>query len=294
MNRLLDYISKSVSLVDRRLEELLPFAQQRPETLHEAIRYSVLGGGKRLRPILTLAAFDAVSRDGSNRFAALDAGCSVELIHAYSLVHDDLPAMDNDVLRRNRLTCHKAFGEAIAILAGDALQALAFSTLAAALPEKAAFTVRELAQASGSTGMVGGQMLDLESEGSLQDLELIGQIDRWKTGAIIACCCRLGAIIADSDTIELEKLTAYGQAIGLLYQITDDLLDITSNTKNLGKSTGKDAKAGKLTYPAALGVKGARELALETAGKAKSEIAGFNKNALMLRMLVDYILERKK
>ncbi len=290
MDRLKKFIEELGPEVEQRLAKLLPYNDQRPQALHEAMRYAVLGGGKRLRPIIAAAAFTAGG--GGDRSPVIDAGCAVELIHAYSLVHDDLPAMDNDVMRRNRLTCHKAFGEATAILVGDALQALAFEVLAGCAGSYAALAVTELAKASGSVGMVGGQMLDMENEGKEQNIDEIERIDKWKTGALITCCCRLGGLFAKVDDAVMQSLTQYGNAIGVMYQITDDLLDLTVDQEQMGKATGKDGKSGKLTYPAALGVEEAREKAEEMNGAAKHAIKDFGKEALYLRLLADYLLNR--
>lgn len=292
MDRLKKFMADTAVLTEKRLEHILPFADLRPEVLHEAMRYSVLLGGKRLRPVLTMAAFDASRGAPERRACALDAGCAVELLHAYSLVHDDLPAMDNDTMRRNRLTTHKAFGETIAILAGDALQALAFGTGAAADPDKAGTAVAELAKAAGSTGMVGGQVLDLEGEGKNPDLEEVERIDRWKTGSLFTCCCRLGCIMAEGSGHQLAALTNYGHAIGVLYQITDDIMDITANQDKLGKAPGGDRQVGKLTYPAALGLDGATEMALRKSVEAKDAVQDFGKEALFLRLLADYMVDR--
>ncbi|MCD8349141.1 MAG: polyprenyl synthetase family protein [Planctomycetaceae bacterium] len=292
MDRLLAYMKEMAATAEKRLELLLPYADLRPENLHEAMRYSVLGGGKRLRPLLTMAAFEAAGGQESERPRALDAGCAVELLHCYSLVHDDLPAMDNDSMRRNRLTTHKAFGETTAILVGDALQALAFKVLAESAGPRAGRAVVELANAAGSTGMVGGQMLDFEGEGKQQVLEDIERIDRWKTGALFTVCCRLGAIMAGADDTALASLTEYGNAIGLLYQISDDIMDLTATAEKLGKTPGKDKVVGKLTYPAALGVDGARTAVMEKSVQAKDAILGFDKQALYLRLLADYLLDR--
>lgn len=290
MDRLTRFMDDMIKGIDNRLSALLPYTDQRPEVLHEAMRYAVLGGGKRIRPIIAVASFLAAG--GSGDEGALDAGCSVELIHAYSLSHDDLPAMDNDDMRRNRLTCHKAFGEATAILVGDALQALAFEVLALAAGDKAGPAVAELAKSSGSVGMVGGQMLDIEGEGKEQNIEEIERIDRWKTGALITSCCRLGGIFAGADKAKMDALTEYGKALGVMYQITDDLLDLTADMKAMGKATGKDAKKGKLTYPAALGVEEAKDLAEKNNNIAQHAIKDFGKEALYLRLLADYLLDR--
>ncbi len=292
MDRLIAYMHETAAAADKRLDGILPFADLRPAVLHEAMRYAVLGGGKRLRPLLTLAAFDAACGKPEARERALDAGLAIEILHAYSLVHDDLPTMDNDTMRRNRLTCHKAFGETIAILAGDALQALAFKTMAVASADKADKTVAELGSAAGSTGMVGGQTLDLEGEGKSQILEDIERIDRWKTGSLFTCCCRVGGIMADANPDALENLTAYGDAIGVLYQITDDIMDATATEEKLGKAPGKDKIAGKLTYPAALGIDGAKDMVAEKSAQAKTAVQDLGKEALYLRLLADYLLDR--
>ena len=292
MDRLKAFMRETAAAVDKRLDQVLPFADLRPETLHEAMRYAVLGGGKRLRPLLTLAAYDAAGGGAEDRFRALDAGCAIELMHDYSLVHDDLPAMDNDSMRRNRLTCHKAFGETMAILVGDALQALAFKVLAESAGGMASRVVTELAAAAGSTGMVGGQVLDFEGEGKTQNIEEIERIDKWKTGALFTCCCRIGGILAGASDVKLACLTEYGDAIGVLYQISDDILDVVGHAEVLGKTPGKDKVVGKLTYPAALGIDGAREATVKKCSQAKNAILDFDKEAVYLRLLADYLLER--
>lgn len=292
MDRLLAYMKETAAAVEKRLDAILPFADMRPENLHEAMRYSVLGGGKRLRPLIALAAYDAAGGSAANRGRALDAGCAVELMHCYSLVHDDLPTMDNDSMRRNRLTTHKAFGETMAILVGDALQALAFKVMGEACGPRTGAVVIELAQAGGSTGMVGGQVLDFEGEGAEPDLDVIERIDRWKTGALFICCCRVGAIIAEAGPEALEALTEYGKAIGVLYQISDDILDVTASESKLGHTPGKDKAVGKLTYPAALGLEGARQMVTEKSGQALDAIHDFGKEALYLRLLADYLQDR--
>lgn len=292
MDRLLAYMKETAEAVEKRLDALLPFADMRPDDLHEAMRYSVLGGGKRLRPLITLACYDAARGPSAERERALDAGCAIELLHCYSLVHDDLPAMDNDSMRRNRLTTHKAFGETLAILVGDALQALSFRVMGESGGSHAGRVVSELGCAAGSTGMVGGQVLDFAGEGKMQNLEEIERIDKWKTGALFVCCCRCGAILAGADEKDIESLAEYGKAIGVLYQISDDILDLTANAAKLGKTPGKDVAVGKLTYPAALGLDGARQAVSDKAGQALSAIRGFGKEALYLRLLADYLLDR--
>jgi geranylgeranyl diphosphate synthase type II len=294
MDRLLQFIKESSAIVEERLEALMPYADMRPEVLHEAMRYAVLGGGKRLRPVLTLAAYDAAGGQASERNRAVDGGCAIELIHCYSLVHDDLPCMDNDSMRRNRLTTHKAFGETIALLVGDALQALAFRVLGDSAGPFAGPAVSELACAAGSTGMVGGQVLDFEGEGKTQNIDEIERIDRWKTGSLFTCCCRIGGILAGAgiDSDAMKALTGYGDALGVLYQISDDIMDMTENAGDLGKTPGKDAAAGKLTYPAALGLEAAKEAVAQKSVEAGNAIRNFGKEALHLRLLMDYLLDR--
>ncbi|MDR2391889.1 MAG: polyprenyl synthetase family protein [Planctomycetota bacterium] len=292
MNRLEVFMQETAADVEKRLDYFLPYADMRPEILHQAMRHSILGGGKRLRPCLVLAAFEAAGGPEPDRPRTLDAACAIELLHCYSLIHDDLPSMDNDSLRRNRLSCHKAFGEAVAILAGDALQALAFRVMAMASGPLAGPAVAELAAAAGSTGMVGGQALDIEAAGTGQTLETIEWIDRWKTGSILACCCRTGAIFAGAGDEITAALTAYGETIGVLYQISDDILDLTADVKKLGKTPGKDAVAGKLTYPAARGIEKAREMVAEKCSLAKSVLQRFGKEALYLRLLADFLRDR--
>ncbi len=287
MDRLKRFMRETGDAVRLRLEAILPYADLRPENLHEAMRYAVLGGGRRLRPILALAAFDAVGGGAEARPRAIDAGCALELMHCYRIVHDDLPCMDNDSMRRNRLTCHKAFGETTAILVGDALQALAFRTLAGASGSLASETVAEMACAVGSTGMVGGQFLDFEGEGKSQVLEEIERIDRWKTGALFTACCRIGAILGGADEEALASLTAYGEAIGVLHQIADDIADDTADSSG-------DVHGKKLTYPAALGMEGAREAITEKSIEAKDAILDFGKEALHLRLLADFLLDRSE
>ncbi|MDR1534348.1 MAG: polyprenyl synthetase family protein [Planctomycetota bacterium] len=292
MDRLRRFMREVAAQAETRLEGMLPYPDLRPETLHQAMRHAVLGGGKRLRPVITLAAFTAAGGREEDRPGALDAGCAIELLHCYSLTHDDLPAMDNDTLRRNRLTCHKAFGEAMAILAGDALHTLAYGTLARASGPLAADTVAELSRAAGSTGMAGGQALDLEGEGKRQVVEEIERIDRWKTGSIFTCCCRIGAILAGAGDSRLAALSAYGDALGVLYQISDDILDLTAGAETIGKTPGKDRNAGKLTYPAALGLDGARAVMGEKRALALDAIGDFGREALYLRLFADFLAER--
>jgi geranylgeranyl diphosphate synthase type II len=244
-------------LVESALEHWLPPEDEPPTRLHEAMRYAVLGGGKRLRPILVLAAAEAC---GGNPQAALPAAAAVECVHCYSLVHDDLPAMDDDDLRRGRPTCHRAYGEALAILAGDALLTLAFDLLADQVPDKSlgAVLVGELARAAGHRGMVAGQVTDMLSEGTEPSAELIDYIHRHKTAALFRAAARLGGLAVAVRPKHLQALTAYGERLGLAFQIADDILDVTSSAAELGKAAHKDLGRGKLTYPGLVGLERAR------------------------------------
>ncbi|MFZ5620003.1 MAG: (2E,6E)-farnesyl diphosphate synthase [Pseudomonadota bacterium] len=278
------------------LDRCLPGGDTHPARLHQAMRYAVLGGGKRIRPLLTYAAGAAVGAPD----ARLDApACAVELIHAYSLVHDDLPAMDDDDLRRGRPTCHRAFDEATAILAGDALQTQAFHILAHAPeldidPRVRLRMIETLALASGSRGMAGGQAIDLESVGRELDIAQLEDMHIHKTGALIRASVLLGALCADTlDEARLERLDHYAKCIGLAFQIQDDILDVVGDTAILGKTAGADLARDKPTYPALLGLDGARQRAAELLADAHTSLAGFGPEADALRGLADYIIRRK-
>lgn len=291
MQRLLDYMEANSALVEKGLGDELPKPDISPSTLHEAMRYSILRGGKRIRPLLVMmfAGFGSVEPKD-----ALAAGIAVEFVHGYSLIHDDLPAMDNDDMRRGRLTCHKAYDEATAILAGDALLTLAFEHLSESYtPRKALGCIRTLARSAGHLGMVGGQMLDLEAEKEPVDEAGLREIHIRKTGALIAACCRMGGIIAELEDEQLDKVCEYGRQLGLLFQITDDMLDVTATAEELGKTPGKDLNSHKCTYVSFYGVEKSAELAKAAATKAKEQLKEFGAEALMPRLMVDYVLERK-
>ncbi len=262
-----------------------------PEHLASAIRHSLLAPGKRLRPLLVLMACEACGYDCA---AALPAACSVEMIHTYSLIHDDLPAMDDDELRRGQPTCHVKFGEATAILAGDALLAQAFEILARDTQpsEIAAHCVAELAEAAGACRLVGGQEDDLQSEFSTEGVEQLERIHRRKTGAMICVSLRLGGLIGGADRQQLSALNLYGEKIGLAFQIVDDLLDLSGDASTMGKKTGKDADRGKLTFPAVLGIDASRQRAQRLIAEACESIARFGPRAAGLEALARYILER--
>ncbi len=281
--------------IEAVLDRFLPSEQTHPADLHRAMRYSVLGGGKRVRPLLVYAAGQALG----GKDAALDAAaCAVECIHAYSLVHDDLPAMDDDALRRGKPTCHKAFGEAAAILAGDALQTLAFYVLAHAdmgnlTSARRLQMIELLAQASGSRGMVGGQALDLAAIGTDLDIAQLEDMHVHKTGALIRASVLLGAFCAPDlpDTVQ-TAIDHYGKCIGLAFQVQDDILDVTASTEQLGKQSGADQALNKPTYPALLGLSGARERARELHQAALDSIADLDQRADPLRWLSEYVVAR--
>lgn len=286
------YLAEKRDMVDARLAELLPGEDAYPQSLHRAMRYSVFAGGKRLRPALVLASCEAVGTDAS---AALDTACAFECIHTYSLIHDDLPAIDNDDLRRGKPTCHKAFGEATALLAGDGLLTVAFAMIAdSRVPDGAiaAKVAAELAAAAGSTGMIGGQVVDIESEGMDVTFPVLEYIHIHKTGALIRSAVRCGAIIGGSTEEELAAMTAYGEACGLAFQIADDILDVEGSTVELGKTIGADEARGKATYPALLGLDASRERAAELVERAVAAISGFGEKAEPLRAIAGYITSR--
>jgi geranylgeranyl diphosphate synthase type II len=265
-----------------------------PSRLLEAMRYSLLGGGKRLRPILALMAAEAC---GGEPESALPAACALEMVHTYSLIHDDLPSMDDDDLRRGRPTCHKAFDEATAVLAGDGLLTLAFEILARDVrpAEAAARCVLALTKGAGPCGMVGGQMADLQAEGRLDaNLEELEAIHRRKTGALLRASLKMGGIVAGADDIILEALDTYGHAVGLAFQIVDDLLDVQGDEAKLGKRVNKDHGLGKWTYPGLLGLEGSRRHARDLADEAVMALAPLGERGARLRALALDLLERDR
>lgn len=288
------YLEARRLMVEEALEVALP-QQDGPETrVVEAMRYSLFAGGKRLRPILCLAASEAV---GGDLKAAMPAGCALEMIHTYSLIHDDLPAMDDDDLRRGKPTNHKVFGEAIAILAGDGLLTEAFVLLSdynSLLPERAVQVIGVIAEAASYRGMVGGQVVDILSQNKRAELETVQQMHSRKTAALIAAATESGALSGKGSEAQVAALGRYGRAIGLAFQIADDILDIEGDTELLGKTTGADEARGKVTYPAAVGLERSRQAANEMVNDALAALEGFDDRANPLRSLANYIITRKK
>ncbi|AEE68004.1 geranyltranstransferase [Bordetella pertussis] len=294
-----DWLRERAQHVEHVLDELLPGADIAPTRLHEAMRYAVLGGGKRVRAALVYAAGQACPVNGSTLAvgASMDrAAAAVELIHAYSLVHDDLPCMDDDTLRRGRPTVHVQFDEATAMLAGDALQPLAFELLAG-MPIAPALVVQAaqvLARAAGSQGMAGGQAIDLHSVGRMLTRDELQTMHSMKTGAMLACSVTLGGIVAGASSTARQALDSYAQAIGLAFQVVDDILDVTADTASLGKTAGKDAADNKPTYVSLLGLEQARALAQELRQAAHQALAPLGESGARLGQLADFIVLRDR
>ncbi len=291
------YLKTRKEMVDEALGRYLPGEDHFPPVIFKSVRYSVFAGGKRLRPILCLAAAEAV---GGGRETVLPAACALEFIHTYSLIHDDLPAMDDDDYRRGKLTNHKVFGEDIAILAGDALLTEAFHLLSGkelagrAPAERLLALIHEVSEAAGFFGMVGGQVVDVESEGKTVDLTTLKEIHSRKTGAMIRVSVRAGAVLAGADDDKVRALTEYGSHAGLAFQIADDILDVEGDRELLGKETGADSSRRKATYPALLGVETSREKARDLVERAVGALASFDEKADPLRMMARYMVERKR
>lgn len=287
------YLQTTTARIDEALHSHLPLEKTHPKTIHKAMRYSMFAGGKRLRPALTLA---AAKTCGAESEAALHAACAVECVHTYSLIHDDLPSMDNDDLRRGRPTNHKVFGEGIAILAGDALLTLAFEILAKCdgTPRySTADQIKELATASGSRWLIAGQVVDLESEGRKISRNTLEFIHLAKTAALLTSALRLGAMSANVSPAKLKSITQFGQSLGLAFQVIDDILDVTQTTEKLGKTAGKDVASQKATYPALLGLEKSRKLAKTLTRQAKDALKPFGKRAGLLLGFADFLLDRE-
>lgn len=289
------YLQDRRKIVEEALHWYLPTENNMPVEIYKAIHYSVFAGGKRIRPILCLAAAEAT---GGDMAQAMSVACALELIHTYSLIHDDLPSMDNDDFRRGKPTCHKVFGENIAILAGDALLTEAFIILSRA--EKLQFSaqnrlavIQEISQAAGVAGMVGGQTLDVLSEKSSPDQEVLHEIHRRKTGALIKAAVRSGAIMANARENKIQALADYGMNIGIAFQIADDILNVEGDRELMGKETGSDKALGKVTYPSLMGMDYAKEELQKYIDAAIESLTIFDKRALPLRLIANYIMERK-
>jgi len=291
---LAEYMAAQQKAVEAALDRWVPPTDENPATIHSAMRYSLFAGGKRIRPLLAIAAAQAVS-DASVGIESC-AG-ALEMIHTYSLIHDDLPALDNDDLRRGRPTCHKVYGDAMAILAGDALLTLAFEVLAKLEyvdASKRIELVRELAAASGTVGgMIGGQVNDIEGEGKHPTAHLLESIHRAKTGALLRASVRMGGIYAGAAADKLDALTSFGEHIGLAFQIVDDILDVEQSSQALGKTAGKDAAQKKITFPAVYGIERSREMAEEERFAAHLALQPFDDRAQRLRELADLVVRRK-
>jgi len=290
------YLEARKRIIDEALNRYLPGENHYPADIFKAIRYSLFAGGKRIRPILCLAAAEAVGGEVSQ---VMPVACALELIHTYSLIHDDLPAMDNDDYRRGRLTSHKVFGEGIAILTGDALLTEAFRLMSErelmhkTPPLVLIDVIREVAVAAGCFGMVGGQVVDLQSEGQTVHMDTLQYIHTHKTGAMVTVSVRAGALLSGAGVADIDALSLYGRHIGLAFQIADDILNVEGDHTLMGKGTGSDREKGKITYPALMGLDASRGKAQELVEAAQTAIRKFDDRALPLRMIASYITERK-
>jgi geranylgeranyl diphosphate synthase, type II len=290
---IISYLGERKQAVEEALDHWVPMAE--PATLYEAMRYSLLVGGKRLRPILCLASCDLL---GGEREWAMPTACALEMIHTMSLIHDDLPAMDNDDLRRGMPTNHKKFGEALAILAGDGLLAYAFQVVAERTPAEVSRSrvldvILRLGWAASATGIVGGQVMDIESEGKLIPLEILQTLHSKKTGSLLEAAVVSGGIVAGAGTEDIARLSDYAQKIGLAFQIIDDVLDITGTAEKIGKTVGKDQAVQKATYPSLLGIARSQDLASELIAQAKAQLAPYGTKSAPLLALADFIVQRE-
>jgi len=293
--KLPEFFEEGRRAVDAALEELLPPEKTPPASIHRAMRYSVFAGGKRIRPILSLEGGWIFRAAWPDR-AALGVACAMEFIHTYSLIHDDLPALDNDDLRRGQPTCHKKFGEATAILAGDGLLTLAFETLSNAEIEAArrVAVISEVAQAAGTVnGMVGGQMADLEAEGKKIEAKMLEYIHRSKTAALIRASVVAGALCGGAGEEETTRMRSFGENIGWAFQVVDDILDVEESSAALGKTAGKDQAQQKATYPALFGLEKSKEFAKELAAKAVGELESFGERGERLRQVAEFLVVRR-
>ncbi|MDO8446868.1 MAG: polyprenyl synthetase family protein [Deltaproteobacteria bacterium] len=290
------YLKEKGMLVEEALDTFLPRETEMPATLHKAMRYSMMAGGKRIRPVLCIASCEAA---GGRMEDVMPVACALEMIHTYSLIHDDLPAMDNDDLRRGRPTNHKVFGEAVAILAGDALLTLAFRVMtdmshkSAVTPNIILDVINDMSWAAGSFGMVGGQVVDMESEGREIDLPTLEYLHTHKTGALLLASIKSGAKIGGGTVEQIEALTRYGECLGLAFQIADDILDIEGSQEEIGKDVGSDLEKKKATYPSILGMAVSKERALELMNMAIDSLNDFDEKAEPLRKIAKYVVERR-
>ncbi len=291
-----EYLESKRKIVDSALEDYLPGVTSAPTVLFESVRYSVFAGGKRLRPILCLASAEAVGGDAA---VVLPAACALEMIHTYSLIHDDLPAMDDDDYRRGKPTNHRVFGEAVAILAGDALLTEAFHLLsrrelfANVAADRILQVIRELSEACGPFGMVGGQVVDIQSEGRAVGEETLYFIHAHKTGALMTAAVRIGAILGGATEAQIQCLSQYGRELGMVFQITDDILNVEGSRAVLGKEPGSDARRKKVTFPSVIGVEASRRKARELAMRAVTHLENFDERAEPLREIARFMIERK-
>lgn len=288
-----DVLARRGSECDEHLRRMLAELPATPARLRESIAYSLFAGGKRVRPALVLEWHAAIAGDAAPSTSAIHAAAAIELIHTFSLIHDDLPAMDDDDLRRGKPTNHVVFGEALAILAGDAMTTLAFEQLSFAESRHVGPLVRELGFASGAQGMVGGQVMDLENENVALPMAELQKLHAMKTGALLTCACRLGAIAADATPEQLAAATAYGRHLGLAFQIMDDVLDETATAEAMGKATQKDGDAGKNTYPRLLGVEQSISLARSEVEKALAALVPLGPSATTLSAVACFVIDRK-
>jgi len=291
---LTNWVTARSHAVDRALDRFLPKASKRPATIHKAMRYSLFAGGKRMRPALVLAAAEACGGDDTE---AMPLACAVECIHTYSLIHDDLPAMDNDDFRRGKPTNHKVFGEGIAVLAGDALLTQAFEVAAQARswPRYShQDLVLEIAKAAGSLQLIAGQVADLEGEGKDLSVAELRYIHERKTSALLCCSVRLGGMSANCTATQLKALTDFGYHVGLAFQVIDDILDVTQSTETLGKTAGKDVAAQKATYPRLVGLDKSKRIAAQLTARAYAALKPFKGRAVALEALAKYLLERDR
>jgi geranylgeranyl diphosphate synthase type II len=291
---LAEFLNEQQALVDAALDRLTPAESVHPATIHRAMRYSLFAGGKRIRPVLCMQGAAAIADQVPG---ALEAGCALEMIHTYSLIHDDLPALDNDDFRRGKPTSHKVFGEAMAILAGDSLFTLAIQTLVSIYgldAERVRALGKELSFASGTVdGMIGGQVTDIEGEKQTPTPELLDQIHRAKTGALLKASVRMGGICAGANASQMAALSAFGESVGLAFQIVDDILDVEQSSESLGKTAGKDAEQGKITFPAVYGLERSKQMAEDECTRAHDALGSLGERARRLHEIADLIVRRK-